>query len=494
MPPSPALDATSILEQVPIGVALVQDEHVVFANRALQMMLGHGDRGALLGLPIRQLVLASHPDGNAREERWIRADGSVAMLQVVRTEMPAGGGVLLAARDIAQRGDRDTHLVVSDRLTSAGTLAAGVAHQINNPLAYVLANLGYLAEEVPSLVSAARAQPGSLAIEERLAELLRTIGDAREGAERVASIVRDLKLLSRVDDDTVEEIDVVAVLESACNIVWSQLQSRASIVKTYGELPRVRGNSSRLAQALVNLLLNAAQAIPEGHADRHQIRITTTTDAEGRAVVEVADTGAGIPPYLLSRIFDPFFTTRAVGAGTGLGLTIAHGIVSTMGGRIHVDSKEGQGSTFRVVLPGLQAPPRPTRPSPEAPRKSPGHRRCLLVDDEETLVIALQRTLSRSCDVVATTSAAEALERMLAGEEFDVVLCDVVMPSISGIDVYERVKAVRPELAKRFVFMTGGAFTPRMRAFLDAVPNPRLDKPFSPQQLVRVVEKLDEDK
>lgn len=357
MPPASSkkatTDAARIVEHVPFGIALVDADHIVLANRALHQMLGCGDRGSLAGMPLAQLVVSSVPeDGNAREERWTRADGSVALLHVSRASLP-DGGQLLTVRDLAQEVARDTPLLIADRLASVGTLATGLAHQINNPLAYIIANLGYLADELPALVAAATAHPEDPAHAERLDVLVRAIGEAREGAERVASIVRDLKLLSRIDDDDTAAIDVGAVLASACNLVWPQLQERAQVVRTHADLPPVRGNASRLAKALVALLLNAAQAIPEGRSARNVIRIATSTDAEGNVVIEVADTGEGIPPELLARIFDPFFTTRAVGTGVGLGLTVAHGIVTSLGGRIVVDTTRGVGSKFRVLLPSL---------------------------------------------------------------------------------------------------------------------------------------------
>lgn len=482
LPPA-SLPADLALEQMPVAAAITDGEHLLWVNAATCALLGYRDRGDLVGLPLTEVVVSR--DGRA--ERWLRGDGTAMGVEVARAKLD--GTTLLVLRD-ASRGEAAAVEVLADRLAPAGALAAGLAHQINNPLAYVLANLTFLSEEIPQLVEAART--GALG-EQQLAaeqnELLRCVDDARHGAERVAAIVRDLKMLSRMDDDRVTDVDVLAVLEAAYNVVHAQLHARARVIMDFHEVPRVRANEARLAQVFVDLLLNAAHAIPEGESDQHDVRVVAATDDTGWASISITDDGVGIAPELFPRIFDPFFSTRPFDGRAGLGLTVCHGIVAAIGGRIQAESELGRGSTFRVVLP-----PSGTKhtsavaPSP-ARAASKGPLRILVVDDEPQLGKALARALGEH-DVTTTTSSRDALERLLGGESFDAVLCDVVMPEPNGIELYRRVRAQRPDQAARFVFMTGGAFTHKTKEFLESTPNLQLPKPFVRAKLEDVLDRV----
>ncbi len=246
------------------------------------------------------------------------------------------------------------------------------------------------------------------------------------------------------------------------------------------------GNESRIGQVILNLIVNAAQAMPEGHADRNEICLTTRTSDDGRAVIEVSDTGSGITEENLVRIFDPFFTTKPVGVGTGLGLSICHRIVSELGGQIAVESRVGKGTLFRVTLPAATAKATPARVL-SAPPMASGRARVLVVDDEVALGRALQRSLSAHHDVIALTSGGEALLRIAAGERFDVILSDLMMPEVSGMEMHGRLQSLAPDQAERMIFVTGGAFTPAAREFLDGVPNPRVDKPIELTNLLAII-------
>ncbi|HEX8540050.1 MAG TPA: ATP-binding protein, partial [Cystobacter sp.] len=233
---------------------------------------------------------------------------------------------------------------------------------------------------------------------------------------------------------------------------------------------------------------NAAQAIPHGNANHNEIRITTTC-AEGQVLVEIQDTGVGIPPEHLSRLFDPFFTTKPVGVGTGLGLSICHEIVTSFGGQMGVESREGHGSTFWLLLDAL--PPEARAEAPRAPAEAaPTVRRgrVLVVDDEPMIGTAIRRTLQREHEVVTLTSAREAFARLMSGERFDVILCDVMMPEMSGVDLHQQLAQHLPALAEQLIFLSGGAFTPKAREFLAQVGNRRVDKPFSARDLRDMVQ------
>ncbi|MCC6811441.1 MAG: response regulator [Deltaproteobacteria bacterium] len=393
---------------------------------------------------------------------WLNANA-----RPLRGEGLEGGGVAVF-RDVTAAKSAQAQLMVADRMVSVGTLAAGVAHEINNPLAVLIANLGFAAKAI------ADAGTDALGLREALS-------DAQEAAERIRMVVRDLKLFSRADEDKRGPVDVQLVMESTLRMTWNEIRFRARLVKDYGVVPMVDANESRLGQVFMNLVVNAAQAIPEGNANKNEIRITTKLDPSGKVVVEIRDTGTGIPPDVVSRIFEPFFTTKPVGVGTGLGLSICRNLITAMGGEIQVESRVSVGTVFRIVLPASAG----EGDVPFAKTIIPTGRRgrILVVDDEPALGKALHRVISQDHDVEVMTSAKEALARVVAGERYDIILCDVMMPEMNGMDLYEALARVDAASAQRMIFITGGAFTQRAREFLSRVPNQRLDKPFDEQGL-----------
>ncbi len=384
-------------------------------------------------------------------------------------------GVVAIARDVTEKRRTEAQLVASDRLASVGTLAAGVAHEINNPLASVVTNLALALQELD------RVEGHGLSLDFR--EELR---DAREGAERIRVIVRDLKIFSRSEEDRIGPVDPKQVFESTLRIAWNEIRHRARLVKLYGKVPPVDANESRLGQVLLNLLVNAAQAIPEGHSDVNEIRIATRLDASGWVVFEIADTGSGMSPEQREHLFEPFFTTKPAGAGTGLGLAICHRIITALGGKIEVESLPGEGSVFRVYLPPARSE---EADAPPVVAVRPGQRRgrVLIIDDEPIIGATIRRLLSAEHEVVISTGANDALDRFRAGERFDVILCDLMMPEVTGAEFYQQLRRESPEQAERVIFLTGGAFTPRAREFLDNVTNLLIEKPFEHEQLRALV-------
>jgi CheY-like chemotaxis protein len=288
-----------------------------------------------------------------------------------------------------------------------------------------------------------------------------------------------------MEDERRDLLDVIALLESACVLVESELKNRGRLVKSFSPVAPVEANPSRLAQAFLNLLLNAAQAIPEGAPSRNELSVRAYTDeTDGSVVIEVSDTGVGMAPAVQARIFDPFYTLKPVGEGTGLGLTTCLAIVHGMGGSITVESDEGRGSTFRVKLPpAARSAMREIATVPPAPSRQ----RVLVIDDELTLLSSLRRALGRELDVVVASSALDALAILENDRAFDVLLCDIMMPEVTGIELFERVSAAWPELRERFIFMTGGAFSPTTRQFVDSTELPRLEKPFDVRELRRLL-------
>nr|WP_228530789.1 MULTISPECIES: PAS domain S-box protein [Myxococcaceae] len=408
-------------------------------------------------------------------ERWVWEQGRGVW---------SADGRLLALEgfitDITERKQIEARLVASDRMASVGMLAAGVAHEINNPLAYVQANVGFVSDVL--------AREGRALAPALVEEAQQALQEAREGTQRMRDIVRDLRTFSRVDDAVLAPVDLERVLDSASSIASNEVRHRARLVRVRGGVPQVLAHEGRLVQLFVNLIVNAAHALPEGQVERHEIRLRTAAAPTGEALVEVQDTGSGIAPELLPRLFEPFFTTKPAGRGTGLGLSICQGIVAALGGSIEVQSAVGQGSTFRVRLPAAPAAST-AEPAPPSPASAPARRgRILIIDDEALVGAALRRTLARAHEVHVTTRADEALARLASGEHFDLILCDLMMPHMSGMDFHAALAERFPVLLPRVVFLTGGGFTPRARAFLEAVPNAKLDKPFDPEALQALVQ------
>jgi signal transduction histidine kinase len=416
-----------------------------------------------------------------REAHEARLRAEVA----ARTEELARRGEELRAT-VARLEAARTHLGVTDRLAAVGRLAAGLAHEINNPLAFVEANLRFAAEELPALAAWSRHPPADPRDAERLvAELAEAVAESRQGAERVRHIVRGLKTFARTDEDLREPVDVRAALEAAVDMSAHELKQRARLVRELSPAPRVEGNAVRLSQVFLNLLVNAVQAIPEGAPDG-RVRVVLRSDERGWAVAEVHDNGRGIPAELLPRIFDPFFTTKPVGEGTGLGLSISQGIVLGLGGELAVDSAPGRGTTFRLALPPSAR--EPASAPPPAPARAGARRRVLVIDDEPLVANAVQRALARQHEVVTAHSGPAALARVLSGERFDHILCDVMMPGMNGAEFRDALVRADAGQAARVVFMTGGAFTEATRTFLAGHPGPCLEKPLDLDAVRRILD------
>jgi signal transduction histidine kinase len=371
-------------------------------------------------------------------------------------------------------------LLISERMASVGMLAASVAHEINNPLAVLAANVELAAQSLAQF-----AEEGGAG---RLSEAREQLSDAQDAAERVRRIVRDLKVFSRsTDAEQRGSVDIEHVLESSMRMASNEIRHRARLTKDLRGVPLADANEARLGQVFLNLIVNAAQAIPEGRTAENEITVSTRLAEDGRIVAEISDTGVGIPPHILPHIFDPFFTTKPAGVGTGLGLAICRRIVEGLGGEIAVESAPNRGTTFRVTLPRAQAAA-PQAQSVAADAVAALRGRVLVVDDEPMLCSVIKRILGEAHDVVLTASAAQALARITGGESFDVILSDLMMPDMTGMDLHAALLRAAPDQAERMIFMTGGAFSPEAAAFLGRVSNASLEKPFKPAALRQIVQ------
>ncbi len=375
-------------------------------------------------------------------------------------------------------------LVEAGKLAAVGTLAAGVGHEINNPLAYIVSNLHFARAEIDALERAST--PAQR--QEAVTEVQQALEESLQGADRVRRIVQDLKTFSRKEEEDLPgPVDLHQVLDSATKLASGELRHRARITRQYGNLSKVEANPGRLGQVFLNLLINAAHAIPEGHASTHEVLLTTRQEGSW-AVVEIKDSGAGMSPEVLARIFEPFFTTKPVGVGTGLGLSLCRTYLTAMGATLEAESAPGRGSTFRLRLK-LAGAEDAARPEPVAAPSSPGAMgRVLVIDDDPLVVTALTRILREHHQVDSQSSAREALE-LLTGPQlpYHVVLCDLMMPEMTGMELHAQLLRTHPERARQLVFITGGAFTEQSREFLERVDNLRMEKPFQLDQLRELI-------
>lgn len=489
----------AIMDTATDGVISADESgNILTVNPAVERMFGYATAD-LLGEPLTLLMperfQQNHRAGLVRllvtgEGRMLgrkielvgrRKDGTEFPLDLSLGSWISEGKRYFAGflQDISGRKTVEAQLLIAERMAAVGILAAGVAHEINNPLAAVVANLDLALEAVD----------GRGTLEGNL-QLVQRLEEATVAAERVRQTVRDLKIFSRGDDETRGPVNVERVMESTLRMAWNELRHRAKLVKRYGGVPLVEASEARLGQVFLNLVMNAVQALPEAGTEGQQITITTRTTGD-RVAVEVSDTGTGISPEVLARLFTPFVTTKPVGVGTGLGLSICHRIVTELGGEIAVETELGKGTTFRVFLPASKtlleviAPPAKVAPKAAAKRG-----RVLVVDDEPMLAGLVETVLRDQQEVVVRERAREALDLILLGERFDVLLCDLMMPGMTGIDLYQELLVQAPDQAARVVFMTGGAFTQHARSFLDTVANPRLEKPFRALELRALISGL----
>jgi PAS domain S-box-containing protein len=389
-------------------------------------------------------------------ETWImpvrEADGEV-------------GGILAVSNDVSEIRRLQERTIQADRVMALGTLAASVAHEINNPLTYVLSYL----EELESSLSTLE---GGKTVE----RARRALEPVKKGVERIATITRDLRTFSRPDDVRLEPIDLGTVVESVLTLLRKEIEARAQLVLTLERARPVLANEARLVQVVLNLLLNAIQALPQGDPSKHRITISVRDEGDW-VVVEVTDSGPGVGREDRDRIFDPFVTTKPVGVGTGLGLFVCRNVVRGLGGDVTVGERDGGGAAFRVHLPVGE---RARRTSDPAPRVEPvPDVRVLVVEDDPLVARSFaDRLRAEGIAVDLAASAEQALGILSGGAVFDLIYCDLMMKEKTGMDFAEELDARSPHLHERVVFMTGGAFTPRAAAFVEENSGRCVDKPF----------------
>lgn len=396
-------------------------------------------------------------------------------------------GINMLAEEIGARVAREQlyqrHLAQNERLIAVGQLAAGIAHEVNNPAAYVMANLQMTDELCTQLLEqTARGELDPQALRSFAEQAQRLTRDNLDGLQRIVAIVRDLRQFTRSSDDITEAVALDRVLQDASALVRSAMMFRARLELDVPTGLCVAGDPTKLTQVFTNLLLNAAQAIAEDAQAPQQVIARARAD-ETTVHIDVQDTGSGIPLEVQRRLFEPFFTTKSRDRGTGLGLVIAAEIVRAHGGELRLVETSSAGTTFSVRLPLLRTPhparARSAPASPLPPRSSTRRLRILLIDDEPQLLAAYRRLLAADYEVEVAVNGRDAVDRLQHDQAWDAILCDVMMPEADGTEVHAWIVRHAPALESRVIFCTGGAFSPRGVLLTERHAARVLQKPFS---------------
>jgi two-component system cell cycle sensor histidine kinase/response regulator CckA len=427
-----------------------------------------------------RLRLSGEP-GRPAEYRVHQRDGTTMMLEIssVAGEFEGRSAVFCFGRDVTDRLRRETRALQADRLSALGLLAGGMAHAINNPLTYVLLNLDHVGAQLGGVA----ANPGMLQ------ETIVRLAEAQNGAERVAEVVRHMRTLSRTEETDRGPVDVAEVLRSAIGVVGNEIRHRGTLLADLGPAPPVIANAPRLEQVFLGLLVHATRALPDDASA--EIRVVSHHERE-QVVIEVTDAGPALDRDLVERVTEAATGPVRGEAWAWSGLSLGSGIIRSFGGTLAV-AHDGHGhNVFRIALPAARpgvevAPPSRDRFDSEPPTSLGFRPRVLVIDDDPGVVSALRLMLEGEHEVTTVASGREALRVLLAEPLYDVVFCDLMMPGVSGMDLFEAVRLNRPGLERRLVFMTGGAFTPDAAQFLERVPNGRVEKPFDLARVSRLL-------
>ena len=493
-----------------------EDARIVFANHTLNKMLGYaphelpGQRSRVL-LPAgqsnesidRAVESLAHGESAEMETALVRKNNShvwvKGRLSVMRDpDVPERIFLALSCRDITFERRVQRQMMRAERVIAVGMIASDIGHEINNPLSYAKSNLDYCVEiwgdikEILHDVEDARLDD----LREDIEGFGEAISEATDGVDRTCRIASNLRALSNMQDATKDAVELEAVIRAAASLARTTLRGHAQLDLRLDKAPRVHGNEAQLAQLFLNLLLNAADAIEPGHAHENVVRITfTEKPAQNSVIVDLSDTGSGIPKDHLTRIFDPFFSTRANAANTGLGLTICQTIAHAHRGTIRALSVEGKGATFRITLPLYQPHTAISEPSlVQMPEDGDllERLRVAVIDDEWPILRVIKRLLSRHHDVMLYDSALDALTSMTRASDpgVDIILCDLAMPDIDGLTFFELLCDRAPHLRSRVFFLTGGTLDKGQQDMINEHGVPVIYKPFSKKALLDTISKL----
>ena len=464
-----------VINALPYALIVVSPTNkILFVNRSA-IELFQEKRAHMVGQPLPFCIA---PDAASEVTVVRKGVERICELQVNDILWRGEAAQLASLHDITDQEALKQQLMISDRMAALGTLVAGVAHEINNPLAALMANL--------ELAADALVESG---IEGEIAKRCREeLTDAQEATRRIQQIVRDLHVFSRAGADVAEATDPTQVIAAGLRIARREIPGRASLRLDYQWVPDVLANESRLGQVIVNLLVNAGQAIPEDGRKDHEIAVRVRSATPSRVTVEVSDTGNGVPTEVQKRLFTSHVTTKAPGAGSGLGLAICHRIVSAFGGQMTCESEVGRGACFRFDLPAAASGDDRRRSNASPLRRSDGRPARVLVLDSHPMVLAEAcAALARSCEVVGFQDPESALTSIASEGAFDCIFCEIMMPHFDGRTFYERVAAINRAYPARIVFARGGVLSSAAGDFMASVGNWQVVKPYDSAVLRSVV-------
>jgi signal transduction histidine kinase len=460
---------------------IVKDEAIeplrVALLRAIQHIRLVNENARLL----RELGRLNSELENRVRERTVALEQVNARLVAERTELET---------TLTRLNETQEQLVQMEKMASVGLLTAGIAHEINNPLGFILPNF----QLIESWLESARHGQTHERVQS-LDDLAKVATECRRGLDRIARIVRQLRIFSHPGRQDLGPVDVDAVVRSVIPFVEREIANRATLTMYSGQDCIARGSDDRLRQVLLNLLINSAQSFTPGRKDG-KIEVFVEL-RDGEVIVRVIDNGCGIAPENIRRAFDPFFTTKAVGHGTGLGLAISRDLVQKMGGNIALESQLGRGTSVTVTLrrwrddPGAaQAVEPPRTPTPELISAEPTRRLSIIIIEDETALLApLRRMLADRHDVLTFSNPRDGMHSLVERDPPDVIICDINMPEISGLELYREVTRVKPFLADRFVFLTGGDSDELAQMIQDA-PRRVLEKPVHRHELIAAIDQI----
>jgi PAS domain S-box-containing protein len=487
-----------LVESMIASVWILRRRRVIYANRAAAELVGV-DRGLLIGVDVAELFhpedvrpltenLARVERGEVvvpQEYRVIARDRSILVIELSSVTLDYDGEatVLSFGRDVTERKREEQRLLQADRLSALGLLASGMAHAINNPLTYVILNLDHLSRRLPGMAGDS----------ESLQDVMARLAEAREGADRMATIVKRMRTFARTDESSTRVLDLRTVLESVVDLVGHEVHHRGRLTTRFEDVPPVLANESKVEQICLSLLLFAAQMLPDDAAKRHEVRLSLAADDRKFAVLEIVCEGCDVSEIDIEKLFDPFAASDE-GRMLGFGLSVCSGLVEQLGGQIEAEPLPGTGLLLRTAIPCVPlhrlTEPQVSSSSPSSMPPPPrGKARVLVVDDDPGVGRALRLMLEEEHDVKSLVRPREALRELLGDSGYDLVFCDLMMPELSGMDIYQVLRFNRPGYESKIVFMTGGAFTPSARRFLAQVPNQRIEKPFNLRSLQRLVQR-----
>ncbi len=485
----------NLMDNFPDGVLIHRDGIILYTNPKMREYLKYERSFEMLGHSIYDLIVPPEHVELIKERSQKLDSGTVTVNPLIEFElltkipgerfscegtsvpMTIDGDKCIAVtfRDLSDRKKLQMHKMATDRMLALGNLAAGVGHEINNPLCYVMMNMELVKENLTN---------------GKMKECEKQLDVIQKGLVRIKTVVSDLKTVSRGSaDEVITKVDVNGVIDSILGIVKNEIQHRAVLKCSLASVETILIDETRLAQVLLNVIINAAHSIDAGAVDQNLIEVKTFMNSLGQVVIEISDTGSGMSLEVQKKIFEPFFTTKAVGKGTGLGLSICQNIVNRFHGIIEFKSEIGQGTVFQVIFPAADAAVVPNRFEKDEMTAGIANKgQVLIIDDDAELLEVLQEIVSIKHECVGFTNAQTAIEVLKENNAFDVIVCDLMMPKMSGIQFYAALKQFAPHYLSRVIFLTGGSFTEDTDRFLAMPEITFFEKPIDTKLFLKAIE------